>query len=240
MQYVGGDVTDFAPVASALDWWRDAGVDTLVDEVPSGWLDRARRRVPTPAPEPPAIARLPEHIDGFRAWLAEAADLPFGSPSSRRVLPAGDPASGLMIVAGMPGPEDIAEGSPIGGEAGRLFDRMLAAIGRNRDSVYIATLSCHRAPSGQFDAGGAERCAELARRHIGLVAPRALLLFGDAPARTLLGTPLVQARGAWREVEAGGVRVPAIATFAPDTLLKQPALKRGAWADLQRFSEKCA
>jgi DNA polymerase len=234
---------DFSPAdaESALIWWAEAGVDTLVDEAPRDWLRPAARAAPPSAP--PAAAEepadiLPDQLDLFQAWLASSDRLAFASPASPRICPAGDPASGLMILADMPSGEDCAAGTLISGEAGRLFERMLAAIGRDRASVYLAALSCIRSPSGQLNNDSMKSCAALARHHIGLAAPRAVLLFGDACAKALLGLSVPQARGRWHEIATHAGPVKALATIAPRQLLDSPRLKAMAWADLQMLIEE--
>ena len=231
--------------ASILSWWSEAGVDTLVAETPRDWL----RAAPPPAPPAAAFAETPlafteaeEELPGqlhlFQAWLASTDRLAFAAPSAPRICPSGDPASGLMILADMPSGEDCTDGVLMTGEAGRLFDRMLAAIGRDRNSIYLAALSCLRSPDGQLSGEPARRCADLARHQIGLVAPRALLLLGDACARAMLGLGVAQARGRWHEVATHAGPVRTLVTMKPDFLLSQPAHKARAWADLQMLIEE--
>jgi DNA polymerase len=229
-----------AEAGSALSWWAEAGVDTLVDEAPRDWLRPKAKDAPKPAPavvEAPADT-LPDQLDLFQAWLASSDRLAFAAPAVPRVCPSGDPASGLMILADMPSGEDCETGTLISGEAGRLFDRMLAAIGRDRGSVYLAALSCIRSPSGQLNSESMKSCAALARHHIGLAAPKAVLLFGDSCAKALLGLSVPQARGRWHEVATHGGPVKALATIAPRQLLDSPRLKALAWADLQMLIEE--
>lgn len=219
-------------------WWTEAGVDTLVDEAPRDWL----RPKPAPAAVPAAaetvVEDLPGQLDLFQAWLASSDRLPLAAPAVPRVCPAGDPGSGLMILADMPSDEDCAAGTLIGGEAGRLFERMLAAIGRDRGSVYLAALSCIRSPSGQLNGETMKRCAALARHHVGLAAPKAVLLFGDACAKALLGLSIAQARGRWHALPTHAGPVKALVTIAPRQLLDSPRLKALAWADLQMLIEE--
>jgi DNA polymerase len=238
----GNDISAEAEAASVLQWWSEAGVDTLVDETPRDWL-RPQARAPSPPAEAPAPAaqreaELPGQLDLFQAWLATSDRIAFAAPSAPRVCPAGDPASGLMILADMPTGEDCTAGTLLSGEAGRLFERMLAAIGRDRGSVYLAALSCIRSPSGQLNSEAAKGCADLARHHVGLAAPRALLLFGDACSKALLGLSVAQARGRWHEVATHSGPVKALATISPRQLLEAPRQKALAWADLQMLIEE--
>ena len=229
-----------------LQWWADAGVDTLIDEAPRDWL-RAKSKAPSAVPDVPAPASrapapadpdiLPDQLELFRGYLRDNERLPFASPTSRRVCPAGDPAAGLMIMTDMPAAEDCGTGTLLSGEVGRLFDRMLAAIGRDRSSIYLASLSCLRSPDGRFTSGAAKDCARLALHHIGLASPKALLLFGDACSKALLGLPMAQARGRWHEVSTHGGSFRTIVTLPPSYLLAQPSAKALAWADLQLLME---
>lgn len=227
-----------AAAASALQWWADAGVDVIVDEEPRDWLrpkaatPAAARIEPEPSPE-----TLPDQLDLFEAYLTDAGDLPFASPSAPRVCPSGDPAAGLMVLTDMPAGEDCAAGTLLSGEAGRLFDRMMAAIGRDRASLYLASLSCLRSPDGRFTSETATRCATLARHHIGLAGPRALLLFGDACSKALLGLPMAQARGRWHEIATHAGPIRTVVTLPPSYLLDQPSAKALAWIDLQMLAE---
>lgn len=221
---------------STLTWWEEAGVDTIVGEAPRDWL--SAEPAPPPATQAPAPAEaMPESLEAFRDWLGATDRLPFASPSARRIAPAGDPAAGLMLLADMPAAEDVAAGTLFSGEAGALFDRMLAAIGRSRDTVYLAPFSPIRPPAGRIDPEGVRTLTDIARRHVGLAAPRALLLFGDSCARALLGLPMTAARGRWHAVETPAGPVRTLVTIRPQELLTQPKLKSHAWADLQLLME---
>jgi DNA polymerase len=214
----------------------------MVDEAPRDWL-RPKAKTAPAAPTvtaPPAEPQetLPGQLDLFQGWLRDSTSLPFASPTARRICPAGDPASGLMILTDMPAAEDCTTGTLISGEVGRLFERMLAAIGRDRDSIYLASLSCLRSPDGRFTSAAATQCASLARHHVGLAGPRALLLFGDACSKALLGLGMAQARGRWHEIATHAGTVKALVTLSPSFLLNQPAYKAQAWADLQMLMEE--
>lgn len=226
-----------AAAASALQWWSDAGVDVLIDEAPRDWLRPKQKsaqqvQAPTAATAAPA-QELPDRLNLFQAWLRDSDDLSFASPSAPRVCPSGDPASGLMMITDMPAAEDCASGALLSGEVGRLFDRMLAAIGRDRSSIYLASLSCFRSPDGRFTDPTATQCSTLARHHIGLVAPKAVLIMGDAASKALLGLPTMKARGRWHQISTHAGQIQAVASFPPSYLLDQPAAKAAAWADLQ-------
>lgn len=218
--------------ASALDWWQEAGVDMVVGETPRDWL--STRAKAAPVQSAPAPIPLPDTLEAFHDWLATSADLPFAAPSARRERPVGDPASGLMVLVDMPSPE----GGLLGGEAGALFDRMLNAIGRSRETIYLASLSPIRTPTGLIEDKHLARLGEVARHHIGLVAPRTLLMFGDMCGKALVGAPVAGARGKWHEVATTAGPIKTLVTIKPEKLNEMPAIKKLAWADLQMLMEE--
>ncbi|HTU10565.1 MAG TPA: uracil-DNA glycosylase family protein [Allosphingosinicella sp.] len=223
---------------SALSWWEEAGVDTIAGEAPRDWLAPpkpgiATTAAPVEAAPPAPTEALPGDLPAFQAWLAATDAIPFASPMARRAAPAGDPAAALMAIVDLP----TAAGALFADEAGALVDRMLAAIGQNRETIYLAPFSPIRPPAGRIDKDGVDFLARAMRHHIGLVAPRALLIFGDSCSRALLGTTMTQARGRWHEVETPAGPIKAVVTIRPQELLVQPKLKTHAWADLQLLME---
>lgn len=221
---------------SALTWWEEAGVDTLVAEQPRDWLAPPKAAA-VPPPAPVQVESFPDDLAAFQAWLAATDKLPLAGPGARRVAPAGEASSGLMAIADVPSAEDVAAGLLFSGAQGVLVDKMLGAIGIGRESVYLAPFSPIRPPAGRIDPEGVRFLTEAMRHHIGLVAPKAMLIFGDSCSRALLGEPMTQARGRWHEVATPRGRFRAIVTIRPLELLTQPKLKAHAWADLQMLAE---
>lgn len=186
----------------------------------------------TAAETAPAVAQLPETIEALHTLLATGDYTPSPAPPRLRVAPSGDPAADLMIVADMPDPGDAEAGHLFAGETARLFDAMLAAMGVDRARIYYAPFSPARA-AGRIDPRQSEALAALMRRHISLVAPKALILFGDSAAHGLLGPDALATRGGIRSVNHDGGMVPAIATFHPRHLRRMPALKAASWTDMR-------
>lgn len=219
-----------------LAWWRDAGVDVLVDDTPRDWL----QPTPPPAAAPDAapvaaVARpetLPTSLPQFHEWLA-TAEFALAGPPPTRLAAAGDPAADLMVLTDLPESGDEAAATLLSGEAGALFDRMLAAIGRDRSSIYLAALSVTRTPDGKIDPDGCAALAPIARHHIALVRPHRVLLLGDCVVPALLGQPLPEARGGLRHLNQDGANMACVATFHPRFLLRHPAFKAQAWQDLR-------
>ena len=233
-----GNLT-FDEAQSVIDWWATAGVDTLIEETPRDWLAPPSKPASpvVPAHAARVASGLPEDLQALRTHYETQPDLPFAGVGTTRILPSGDPASGLMMLADMPTSEDAASGHIFSGDCGLLFDRMLAAIGRDRASIYLATLSCLAAPGGRLDAASADSCTALARQHVKLAAPRRVLLLGEAATKVMTGLSLPAARGRLHAIDLDGTRVNAVATYHPRYLLQRPQAKKGAWTDLQLLIE---
>ena len=228
---VSTDDLTHGEAAKLLRWWLDAGVDVAIAEEPRNWLKAVgSSRGAQVAPEiaAPSPAELPADYESFRAWLETSTGLPLDHSGARRILPHGLPGARIMLLSDVPAREDAADSQPIGGEAWLLANRMLAAIKLTPDDAYSASLACFHVPGARLGDAELERCGEIARRHVALVKPERLLLFGEAPARVLLGHSLRDARGHVHKVE--GVRT--VATYHPRWLLQRPADKALAWRDL--------
>ncbi|MBY0284275.1 MAG: uracil-DNA glycosylase [Sphingomonas sp.] len=235
---------DTAIGASALDWWREAGVDALIDEVPRNWLatepapvplrhaPAARHAARPAAPVAPALS-FPDTLAAFEAWRL-SDDAPEAAWPGARIGAQGSAASGLMILIEMPEREDSPD-KLLSGAPGALFDRMLAAIGRDRASIYLVPMAVVRPISGRIPAETEASLATLIRAHIRLAAPKALLIIGNAASRALIGTDVARARGHLHAInhEGGEGSATAVASFHPRFLLERPAAKAEAWKDLQ-------
>lgn len=235
---MGGELGSIgeAEARSALAWWLQAGVDTVLQEEPRNWLKPATptRKAGAGSAPPPNITR-PSHetLAELQDWLATSAHLPVANATARRILPQGPQNAAIMLLSDSPSLEDYTAGQPIGGDAWSLTQRMLAAIGLTGDRAYCASLSPIHAPGARLAGQERDDFAEIARKHIRLAAPKRLLLFGDGPSLALLGKPVLQARGHVHKVE--GVRT--VATFHPRFLINHTSKKSLAWQDLLLLME---
>ena len=219
---------DRAAAESLINWWQEAGVDGAVGESPRDWLRRNPTATPPATPVSNVTEPSPATLAELRDWLTSSVQLPLASATARRIMPHGPENASIMLLSDAPALEDFASAQPIGGEAWTLALKMLAAIGIPADEAYSASLSCIHAPGARMTEQDRAECAAIAVRHIRLVTPSRLLLFGDGPCRALLGEPLVRARGRVHRIE--GVRT--VATFHPRWLLQRPSDKALAWRDL--------
>lgn len=193
--------------------------------------------------EAEASAAAAANLDDLAARLAALSGNGLPANLGRMVLAGGMPGSRVMLVAGAPEEDDIRQGAVFAGERGVLLDAMLRAIKLDRGSVYLANLMPWRPPGARPPTAlELALCLPFARRHVALATPDILVCLGERAAQPLLGKadPLTRLRGRWLSYEGEARTVRALATFAPDYLLRQPLQKRRAWADLQMLAAALA
>ena len=225
-----------AEAASALQWWRDAGVDVLVEDEPRDWTARPAAtaqpdvpvRVAPAGPEPDAP--LPASIEAFIDWRY-GSGAPEAAIDEPIVAAEGNPAAALMIVTDLP--EFDSAPALLGGAAGRLFDRILAAIGQSRESVYLVPLCAARPITGQVPRDLEGKLGEVLRHYIALAAPARLLLLGQATSRVVLGTDAAGNAEGLTSFNYSGGKCDVVAIRHPRFLLNKPAAKADTWKDLQ-------
>ena len=240
---------EFHTAKALLEWQVELGATEAVGDVP---VDRYEVPDVVAKPIEPAIPSPTAAMAVDPVSEAENAAASAGSLETLRaamdafehcelkrgarnlVFADGDPAARLMIVGEAPGRDEDREGRPFVGRAGQLLDRMLAAIDMSRDAtlapVYITNVLPWRPPQNRDPKP--EEIAMLRpflARHIALAAPDFLVLMGNISCQAVLGKRgITRLRGHW--VEAFGK--PALPMFHPAYLLRNPAAKREAWADL--------
>ncbi len=173
----------------------------------------------------------------LRAAVAGCSACDLSRSRRQTVFGVGHPQAHCMVVGEAPGEQEDRQGEPFVGPAGQLLDRMLAAIGLARAgddparTVFICnTLKCR--PPGNRNPSPAELacCAPYLQRQVELVQPRVILALGRFAVQALLQSaePLGRLRG---RVHRWGER-PLVVSYHPAYLLRQPADKARAWADL--------
>lgn len=218
-------------LASALEWWRDAGVDVLVEDEARDWLAAPAPRTP-PAVAAPAPDALPGTLQAFAAWRL-GPDAPEAGWSGVSLAASGPADARVMVLVDCPDREDGDAGHLLSGAAGRLFDRMLAAVGLSRETVYLTAVCSRRPATGQIPRDTAARLGEVARHLVGLVGPERLLLLGDATTRAVLATERSAIQGSLRPFNPKGGQTQVVASHHPRMLLQQPRCKAESWRDLK-------
>jgi DNA polymerase len=241
---------EFHNALALLDWQVELGATEAICDAPLNRYEApAKIAAPGPVATPLAVPETVkvDAVEEARHLAAAASDLgtlrsameSFERCDLKRgarqlVFSDGIAGAPVMIVGEAPGREEDLQGKPFVGRAGQLLDRMLAAIGLGRaeadNPVYITNVLPWRPPQNRDPSP--EEIAMMRPfldRHIALAEPKLLVIMGNISAQALLGKRgITRLRGNW--IEAQGL--PAMPMFHPAYLLRNPAAKREAWADL--------
>ena len=244
-----------------LDFYLEAGADALVGEEPvdrfapveqapapprparqlpdSAMPSRAAPAMAPQAPDEAALAareaaKSAKSLEELRAILEKFDGCALKATATQLVFADGNPKSKVMFVGEAPGRDEDIEGLPFVGRSGKLLDRMLAAIGLDRTSVYIANIVPWRPPGNRTPTPQESQiCLPFILRQIELADPNILVCLGGPSAQTLLGIKdgITKTRGRWFTFNSGKREIPAMPTFHPAFLLRSPLQKRFAWRD---------
>lgn len=178
-----------------------------------------------------------ETLEEVRADLGDCQRCALCRGRHHIVFGVGDPRARLVFVGEAPGREEDEIGEPFVGEAGRLLDRILLAMGLERSQVYICNVEKCRPPQNR-DPLPEEiaACEPFLKRQLAAIKPRMIVALGRFAAQTLLReqTPIGKLRGRWREYEG----IPLMPTFHPAYLLRNPSEKREVWEDMKQVLKR--
>jgi DNA polymerase len=245
-----------------LEWHVELGATEAILDAP---LDRYE--VPKEDPKKKAAAALPavsaapvrtpqiDPVAEAQKAAQSAADLAaleqamaqFEHCTLRRgarniVFADGNPAARVMVIGDAPDRDEDREGKPFVARAGALFDNMFAAIDMGRDvllskdAVYVVPVVPWRAQrGGDVPTPVLNMMRPFVERHVQLMAPDFIVLMGNAALECVTGKRGInRARGEWQTA----FDKPVLPMMNPADLLRRPALKREAWADLLRLKAK--
>lgn len=200
--------------------------------------DAAGPAVATAASDVSAIARM--DWDALREAVLHCTRCDLHRTRTQGVFGVGDPHAEWLIVGEAPGADEDRLGEPFVGQAGRLLDTMLAAIGLKRgENVYIANVLKSRPPRNRDPAPQeVAACLPYLERQIDLIQPKLVLALGRFAAQSLLviDTAISRLRGQVHSYRG----IPLVVTYHPAYLLRNPADKARVWEDLLLAQETMA
>ncbi|MBC6440927.1 MAG: uracil-DNA glycosylase [Rhodospirillales bacterium] len=254
--------------AALLRWYMEIGVDEAVAAQPVDRFAAPASPAPPPAvtaPAPPARIDLPRRSTTPPPPIASDSDAraaamaatthdeliaaihafegcPLKRTATTTCIYDGNPEARIMIIGEAPGGEEDRQGKPFVGPAGKLLDRMLAAIGLDRTTTYITNTLYWRPPGNRTPTPEEIMlCLPFLERQVALINPALLVYTGGTAAKAMLNRSegITRLRGRWFSLEREGLEpIPAIAMFHPAYLLRQPARKKDSWRDLLAIRSK--
>jgi uracil-DNA glycosylase len=211
-------------------------------------LSTDRVALAPPAPPPPrsdpglvdprsllARARTSEHraeqLEQLAAAAASCTACALHRNRQRSVFARGSIDAELVLVGEGPGQEEDLRGLPFVGPAGQLLDRMIDAMGFEREEVYICNIVKCRPPNNRTpQPDEAIACARFLTPQLELVSPKVIVALGRCATEHLGVAP---AAGPWRGRWNSYRDIPVMPTYHPAFLLRSPEYKRVVWEDLQ-------
>ena len=181
-----------------------------------------------------AAAKGAASLEELRALLDRFEGCALRTTATQLVFADGNPQARVMFVGEAPGRDEDIEGLPFVGRSGKLLDRMMAAIGLDRTSVYIANIVPWRPPGNRTPTPQESAiCLPFTLRQIELADPDVVICLGNPSTQTLLNSKdgILKTRGRWSPFHTGTREIRAMATLHPAYLLRQPLQKRLAWRD---------
>ena len=168
----------------------------------------------------------------IKARVAGCTDCPLHARRNQAVFGVRDENADWLFVGEGPGAEEDAQGEPFVGQAGKLLDNMLAAIGLKRgENVYIANILKCRPPGNRNpEPHEALKCEPYLHRQIELIRPKLIVALGKVAAANLLATDASVASMRGKVHQYRGT--PLIVTYHPAYLLRNLPDKSKAWVDL--------
>jgi DNA polymerase len=210
------------------------------NDTPSLALTGGRAAAPLPASPDAAIMEARERaksaasLEELRAILQSFEGCSLKLTATQLVFSDGNPQGRVMFVGEAPGRDEDLAGLPFVGRSGKLLDRMMAAIGLDRNSAYIANIVPWRPPGNRTPTPQEVAiCMPFLLRQIELADPDIVVCLGKPSTAALLGIDegIRKLRGRWFPYHTGSREIRAMPTFHPAYLLRSPLEKRFAWRD---------
>lgn len=179
---------------------------------------------------PDSIERIMQDLEGCQRCK-------LGKARTHIVVGDGNPAAELVFVGEGPGEQEDLQGRPFVGRAGQLLDKMIQAIGLDRQSVYICNVVKCRPPENRNpEPDEIVACHPFLLRQVGVVRPKVIVALGKFAAQTLLQTEETISRLRGNFYDYQGAKL--IPTFHPAYLLRNPPAKKEAWEDLKKVAKE--
>jgi DNA polymerase len=182
---------------------------------------------------------LSGNLEDFRSEICDCLKCPLGSMRTKFVFGVGNPDADLVLVGEAPGKDEDLLGEPFVGRAGQLLDKILAAVNRTRDDVYICNILKCRPPDNRTpNQDEIDLCIPYLEHQLQLISPKLIVALGATAAQALLKvkTPLGKLRSKiwkWNNVDL-------VATYHPAALLRNASFKRPTWEDFQLIDKMMA
>tara|TARA_B100000315_G_C14379356_1_gene496712 strand:- start:24 stop:686 length:663 start_codon:yes stop_codon:yes gene_type:complete len=176
-------------------------------------------------------------LDSFYQSICTCQKCPLGKTRNNFVFGVGNPHADIVFVGEAPGKQEDLQGVPFVGRAGKLLDKILAAIDLTREDVYICNVLKCRPPNNRDPLPlEVEQCEPFLINQLHLINPILIVALGRISACTLLKTKESLKNLRNRIFKYAGIDL--LVTYHPAALLRNPNFKKPTWDDFQLIREK--
>lgn len=203
-----------------------------------GELDQQMEKTVVPEPVEGPTTNDALTLDNLKSKILRCTKCQLARTRNNVVPGEGVEHPDVLVIGEGPGYDEDMSGRPFVGKAGVLLDKMLAAIGLDRNTnCYIANVVKCRPPNNR-DPEPAEQsaCSGFLEAQIHILKPKMILCMGRIAGHKMLDSqsPLNQLRGQFHDYNG----IPLMVTYHPSALLRDQALKAPAWEDLKAFRRR--
>jgi DNA polymerase len=182
------------------------------------------------------LSEIPEAqtLTEFNLQIKDCTKCKLWEKRTKFVFGTGNSEANLMCIGEAPGYDEDKAGEPFVGAAGQLLNRILNAIGFQRQEVYITNIVKCRPPGNRNpEPDEIAQCLPYLQQQLAMIQPKLILALGKVAAHNLLGmeASIESLRGKVHQIDD----IKVIVTYHPAALLRKPQWKRGAWEDVQKL-----
>ena len=223
-----------------LEFIKNSGINYFLQDSPRNWFESTQnsssRSLNNINDE--KMHKIQKILDKIKSF-----DTPLKDNAKNLVVYDGSLNAKVMFIGEAPGRDEDIEGLPFVGRAGKLLNKMLAAINLKREEVYITNVVTWRPPENRTPTDDEIlQFLPFLQEQIDVINPDFIFLLGGVAAKAILSTPLAlgKLRGSWHEYKSLQLNktIHTIASYHPAFLLRSPQYKKASWEDLQMLQKK--
>lgn len=192
----------------------------------------------TPSPAKAAVIVTGKTLEEIAGQIRTCSACSLCQARKNTVPGEGNAASpDILFIGEGPGADEDELGRPFVGAAGQLLDKMIVAMGYQREEVFIANIVKCRPPGNRVPSPEEmNACIPYLKAQIALIKPKLIVALGKTAIEGLLNekVAITRQRGAWRKYQ----NIDLMPTYHPAYLLRSPGRKGEAWADLKSVLAK--
>ncbi len=246
-------------VESYLNWWREAGINSVTSDGRYGWLENdaypplvvsgniTEKAIfapqsaelihdSSPQRKPLAVEDWPTHLADLCQAITQGVHLPGNGYARLHATPVGQTGANVMVIGDVPNEEEVAAGEMGHGADAQLLCAMLRAIGHSLQDCFITALASSRPATGVIPDADMQLLHQWLHHQIAMVGPKQIFTLGSTATKALFSADAVQKEKHQLFINHDGGNTAVTEIIHPRILLMRPALKAHAWANMQQIN----